>query len=290
MYRPRVKLWLRIFAIAFATSALVGAAELGVAYGFDALRLDRSFVKSGNDWSLLLTWLSWFAVVAVVAGASHAGSMVKLTHRFHPGLRLTAAIAAGLGGLVTLVPLTVYPAVDAKIDANFNAPITVALAVAGAVGAGAVLGALVAGNPPLTTNVLVVALAVWAIGIVSIVNGSPAQGRLYLTPVRLGVLDFSALQEVQRAQFSMPALAIVASVVVALGGRAKQRSRVLIAACGATGPLTVALAYLVSGPGIDHEITNQINAYLGAMIAVVVGLIPSMIIALLPASKPARPS
>ncbi len=89
----------------------------------------------------------------------------------------------------------------------------------------------------------------------------------------------------------MPALAIVASVVVALGGRARRRSRVLIAACGATGPLTVALAYLVSGPGINHEITNQINAYLGAMIAVVVGLIPSMIIALLPqADTPARRS
>lgn len=285
-----MKFWARIFAIAFATAALVGAAELGVVYGFDAIRLDRSFVKSGNDWSILLTWVAWFAIVAVVAGASHAASVAKLTQRFGVGARLTAALGAGLGGLAAVVPLAVYPAVNTKLDAPIHPALTVALTVLGAVAAGVVLGALVAGNPPLTTGVLVVGLAVWGLGFASVALTAPAMGRLYLTPVRLGVLDIEALDVVQRAQFSMPALAILVSVIVALGGRAKRRSRVLIAVCGATGPLTVALAYLVSGPGISHEITNQADAYLGAMIAVVVGLIPSMIIALLPASTPARPS
>ena len=285
-----MKFWARIFAIALTTAALVGAAELGIVYGFDALRLDRSFVKTGNDWSILLTWIAWFAIVAVVAGTSHAAAVVKLTQRFSVGARLTAALAAGIGALVTLVPLTVYPAVNAKIDANFNAPITVALTVVGAVGAGVVLGGLVAGNPPLTTGVLVVALAVSGLGAVSVVATAPTMGRLYLTPVRLGVLDLDSISAVQRAQFSMPALAIIAAVVVALAGRSRRRSRVLIAVCGATGPLTVALAYLISGPGISHDITNQADAYLGAMIAVVVGLIPSMIIALLPGYRPSRQS
>jgi hypothetical protein len=284
-----VKFWARIFAIAFSTAALVGAAQLGVAYGFSAIRLDRSFVESGNDWNLHVTWIAWFAVVAVVAGASHAASVVKLTQRFGPVARLTAAGSAGLGAIVALAPLTVYPAVTAKLD-NLDPAITVGVNVAGAAAAGIVLAALVAGNPPLTSGVLVVALAVWGLGIASAVSTAPAQGRLYLSPVRLGVLDIHALQAVQRAQFSMPALAILVSVLVALGGRARYRSRVLIAVCGATGPLTVALAYLISGPGISHEVTNQADAYLGAMIAVVVGLIPSMIIALLPGYKPERQS
>jgi hypothetical protein len=289
-YGPGVKFWARIFAIAFATAAMVGAAQLGVAYGFSAIRLDRSFVKSGNDWNLLLTWIAWFAVVAVVAGASHAASVVKLGQRFGVGARLTAALSAGLGALVAVVPLTVYPAVTAKLDAPIHPALTVALTVVGATGAGIVLAALAAGNPPLTTGVLVVALVVWGMAIASMVSSAPALGRLYLTPARLGVLDIEGLQTVQRAQFSMSAVAILVSVLVALGGRARNRSRVLIAVCGTTGPLTVALAYLISGPGISHEVTNQADAYLGAMIAVVVGLIPSMIIALLPGYRPARRS
>src|SRR5581483_5358906 len=112
MYVPRVRLWLKIFEIAFSTAALVGAAELGVVYGFDALRLDRSFVNSGNAWSINVTWLAWFAVVAVVAGSSHAASVAKLTQRFGVRARITAALAAGLGAFVTLEALTVYPAVN----------------------------------------------------------------------------------------------------------------------------------------------------------------------------------
>src|SRR5206468_4253396 len=112
MYGPGVKFWVRIFAIAFSTAALVSAAELGVVYGFEAVRWDRSFVNSGNDWSLNLTWIAWFAVIAVAAGASHAASVAKLTQRFGVSARLTAALAAGLGTFVTMELLTVYPAID----------------------------------------------------------------------------------------------------------------------------------------------------------------------------------
>jgi len=41
----------------------------------------------------------------------------------------------------------------------------------------------------------------------------------------------------------------------------------------------------MGGPGLSRELTNQADAYLGAMIAVVVGLVPSVLVALLPPRK-----
>ena len=51
-----MRFWGRLLAAAFGMAALVGAAQFGVVYGLNVLRLDREFVAgTDNDWNLQLT-------------------------------------------------------------------------------------------------------------------------------------------------------------------------------------------------------------------------------------------
>ena len=290
-----MRFWLRVFAVAFSTAALLGAAQLGLAYGLSAIRFDRSFSGAETDWNIHLTWIVWFATGAVVGGTAFAMShgrllarRVGIASRHTDGvgvtLRLIAAAGAGLGALLAVMPLTVYPAVTAKIP-PLDAGITMALNVGTALVIATVLAAVTASNRPLSTSMMVFTIAAWILALVSTLNSVPLMGRLYLEPVRLGVLDIGTLQPAPRAWFTMPALAFVLGALIALSSRARRHSRVLTAFSGATGPLLIALAYLMGGPGLSRELTNQAEAYLGAMIAVVVGLVPSVLVALLPPRK-----
>jgi len=294
-YGPRVRFWLRVFAVAFSTAALLGAAQLGLAYGLSAFRFDRSFSGAENDWNIQLTWIVWFAMCAVVGGAAFAMSHGKLlarrvgvTGRHTDGagvtLRLIASAGAGIGAVLAMIPLTVYPAITAKIP-PLDAGITMALNVGTALIIATALACVTAGNRPLSTSMMVFTIVAWILAVVSALNTLPLMGRLYNDPVRLGVLDIGALQPAPRAWFTMPVLAFVLGAIIALVSRARRHSRVLTAAAGATGPLLIALAYLMGGPGLSRVLTNQAEAYLGAMIAVVVGLVPSMLVAMLPPRK-----
>lgn len=281
-----------MFAVAFSTAALLGAAQLGLAYGLDAIRFDRSFSGAENDWNIQLTWIVWFAMCSVVGGTAFAMShgrllarRVGIASRHTDGagitLRAFAAAGAGIGALVAMVPLTVYPAISAKIPA-LDAGITMALNLNTALAIATVLAAVTAANRPLSTSMMLFTISAWILAIVSTLMTLPLMGRLYLDPVRLGVLDIGRLNPAPRAYFTMPVLAFVLGAIIAITSRARRHSRVLTAISGATGPLLIALAYLMGGPGLSRELTNQADAYLGAMIAVVVGLVPSVLVALLP--------
>ncbi|WP_117211605.1 hypothetical protein [Allorhizocola rhizosphaerae] len=288
-----MRFWPRVFAVAFGTAALIGAAQLGLVYGLEAVRFNRPFAGVENDWNIHLTWMAWFAMTAVVGGTAFALGHAKLIAR-RQGIesrhsdgrgvfvRIVAALAAGLGGLLSVVPLTVYPAVNAILPTPHNPEYTMALTGIAAVVAGTILAATTAGNRPLSTSIAWFVAAAWVVAAASLSDTSPAKGRLYTEPVRLGVLDIGALMPTPRAHFSMPALALVIGLIVAVTGWVRRQSRVLIALSGATGPLLIALAYLMGGPGISRQMTNQADAYLGAMASVVVGLIPAIIVALLP--------
>ncbi len=288
-----MRFWPRVFAVAFATAALIGAAQLGLAYGSIAIRFDRPFAGMENDWNIQLTWVAWFAMTAITGGAAFALAYAKLLAR-RQGVesrhtdgrgflvRIVSALAAGLGGLVAIVPLTAYPAANAILPPPQQPEYTMALTGVAAVIAGTLLAAVTAGNRPLSTSMAWFTVAAWALAVVSLANTTPVAGRLYLDPARLGVLDIGALMPTPRAYYSMPVLALVIGLIVAVTGWVRRQSRVLIALSGATGPLLVALAYLMSGPGISRELTNQADAYLGAMASVVVGLVPAVIVAVLP--------
>src|SRR5215218_2782338 len=101
---PDMRFWARIFAAGFATAALIAAAQIGVVYGLDALRLNRSFADADGDWNVQLTWVAWFILAAVVGGSAYAASLSRLiTKRLSVGVgvRLVRASAAGLGAAVT---------------------------------------------------------------------------------------------------------------------------------------------------------------------------------------------
>jgi len=284
-----------VFAVAFSTAALLGAAQLGLAYGLSGIRFDnRSFSGAENDWNIQLTWIVWFAMCAVVGGTAFAMShgrllarRVGIASRHTDGIGVTlrgiAAAGAGIGALLAMLPLTVYPAISAKIPA-LDAGITMALNVNTALIVATVLAAVTAANRPLSTSMMAFTIAAWVLAVVSALD-TPLMGRLYLDPPRLGVLDIGSLQPTPRAYFTMPVVAFVLGAIIALVSRSRRHSRVLTAFSGATGPLLIALAYLMGGPGLSRELTNQADAYLGAMIAVVVGLVPSVLVALLPPRK-----
>lgn len=288
-----IKFSARVFAVAFGAAALIGAAQLGVAYGLSAMRFDRNFSSAQNDWSIQLTWVAWFTITAVIGGAAFALNNSRLLAR-RQGLpsrhgdgigvaaRIVTSVAAALGALVAMAPLTVYQAVNAKLPTPLHAALTVALTVAAAAVAGMVLAGLIAGIRPLSTSVLWFVVAAWVLAAVSLANTTPLMGRLYLDPARLGVLDIGTLRETPRAHFTMPVLALASGAVIALTAWLRRQSRILIAMSGATGPLLIALAYLMAGPGISRDLTDQADAYVGAMISVVVGLVPAVIVSLFP--------
>jgi hypothetical protein len=276
-----VTFWVRVFGAGFGAAALGAAAQLGVGYGLSAIELDRSFVTYEQQWSIQLTWIAFFTLVAAVGGTAYAVSRARLVDkRRGVSVRAAAAIGAGLGTLLVMAPLTAYPAINSKMSTHVPA-LTVALVVATASLAGAGLAALTVTIAPLSTNMIWFTISAWVLAGVSLADAAPTLGRLYLLPARLGVLDIAALQPIPRATFTMPALALILGLAVALTGHLRGRQRIPVALSGAAGPLLVAIAYLLSGPG-PQGMSVQADAYLGAMIAVVAGLVPSVIVAFLP--------
>lgn len=279
-----MKFWLRVAGAGFGAAALTGAGQLGVAYGLSVIKLDRNFARAEEEWSLQLTWVAFFTLVAVVAGTAFAVSRARhVDWRRGSMVRIAAAFAAGFGALFTMLPLTAYPAINAKLSAPGPA-LTVAYTVGGAAIAGVALAVLTVALPPMSTSLTVFTVAMWILAIVSFVDSATWTSVLYLERVRLGVLDIGALQPIPRASFSMPALAVVFGIVLALSGHVARKPRIQVALSGAAGPLLIAIAYLLAGPG-PKDVTYQADAYLGAMIAVVAGLIPSAIIAFFPRRK-----
>lgn len=288
-FTGKLRLCVRLLAVAFVAAALIGAAQFGIAYGLGALRLDREFLAgTDNEWNLQLTWVAWFALLATIGGAAVAAYLAEReTWRVGAVIRTVVTLAAAVGATVAALPLTLQPARYARLSAAFDPELTAAIAIGAAVLVGLVLALLTIARPPLSTNLWCFTAGVWVIAAVSFADtaqydrSKDALGG-YFDPIRLGVLDLGGLAPIPRASFTLPALALLLGLVCGLIGRRSGKSRVLVAASGATGPILVAVAYLIGGPGISRSLTYQADAYLGAMIAVVVGLLASSLVALAP--------
>ena len=94
-----MRFWGRLLAAAFGMAALVGAAQFGVVYGLDVLRLDREFTAGAdNDWNLQLTWVVWFTIVAVAGGATFAaGLALRDRRRIGAAVRIVDRPGRGAG-------------------------------------------------------------------------------------------------------------------------------------------------------------------------------------------------
>jgi hypothetical protein len=279
-----IRVWIKAVLTAIGVGALAGAAQLGVAYGLGIVRLDRSFdTATGNLWNAQLAWVSWFAALAAIAGAT-AGAAVTRRHSFpSPGIgaRIVLALFGGIGA-GAVVPLTLRPARAAELTQSMDPALVVALAA----GLGAVVGILVAvavlSLRPLAWHVATVSAVLWLAALVPAAHGLGTDGPG--PALRLGVPQWTAhATDGNRllASLTMPALALLAGAILAALARVRREPAVSAAATGAAGAAPLALAYLIAGPGLNSDLTDQMAPYLGALIAVPAGLLGSLLLTLL---------
>jgi type IV secretory pathway TrbD component len=247
-----LRTWSRVLLTALGAAALTGAGQLGVAYGLGIVRFARTFGPgTENQWNAQLAWVGWFAMVAAIAGA------------------VTAA---------AVVPLSMQPARAAQLTTQSVNP---ALIVGLAAGLGAVAGLLAAiailGLRTFTWSVATIGTLVWITALVSV---APHVGPKDTVPtIRLGVLE-NAVQAGNRwiETLGMPVAALLVGAAVAGIARWRQYPPLAAAISGLAGPATLALAYLVAGPGPNSNQTDQVAPYLGALIAVPAGLLGSLLV------------
>ncbi|MEJ3750888.1 hypothetical protein WEI85_47665 [Actinomycetes bacterium KLBMP 9797] len=280
--------WCRVLATALGVGLLATASQLGVAFGLGLVRFDRAFdAAAENRWVAQLAWLSWFPIVATVAGALAADRRAR-QHKHHAGTgsRLGYSVFAGIGAAAAL-PLCMLPARAA--DAPSGDPVLiVGLSVGLGVIAGLFAAIVVIGQGPLLGNVVVMSAGVWLLGLISAVQSvrEPAPA------VRLGTYDAATLADstTQRlAVLTMPVLALLAGALTAGVSRWLGRPSRAVVASGLIGPAMLALAYLIAGPGSDID-DYQAAPYWGALVAIAAGTLGSALVAVLRRPTRARPS
>jgi hypothetical protein len=279
-----LRTWGKAMLAALCVAGLVGASELGVAYGLGIVRFARTFnAGTDNEWNAQLTWVAWFAMVAAVIGASAAARVLRRRGlSSNPVTRVAVSLVAGIGA-GAMAPLCMVPARAAHLSGAGNPAIVAGLAS----GLGAVVGVFAA---VLTIsvraagwNAIAIALIVWLIALLS---ATPWLGHAEdpLPSIRLGVLDpmsFSYGAKQRLALVSMPAMALLMGVVVAALARLRRRHRLGAAVSGAVGPALLALAYLIALPDASPEHSDQAVARWGALIALGTGLLGSVLVALI---------
>ncbi len=295
-----LRIWCRALLAAVAAAALVAAGQLGVAYGLGIVRLGRSFeAGAGNQWNSQLAWVSWFAMLAAVAGTVTANRSIR-RRGLTPGVgtRIILAICGGIGAGTT-VPLTIQPARSAHLAQTVDPALVVGIATGLGAVAGILISVAVLSLRPLAWSLATVAAAAWLTGLVGIVP--------YLGPndplpsVRLGVPQWTTVAAHTNQltdTLAMPVLAWLIGAAVAAAARARRESGLGIAVNGVAGAAPLALAYLIAGPGPDADLADQMSPYLGALIAVPAGLLGSLLVGLIPhgnrdsaeAGEPGKPA
>ncbi len=278
-----VRIWARAALTALVGGALLGAGQLGVAYGLGIVRLTRTFdVNAGNQWNAQLAWVSWFAVLAAVAGATAGERVVRRDeHSLGAGARILLALCGGVGASI-VVPLSMQPARAAVLARSGDPALVVGLAAGLGVVAGILVAVAVLSLRPLAWNVAAVATVVWLAGLAAI--GPYLAPDAPLPAIRLGVPQWTVQPDANQFVdlLGMPVLAWLAAVLVAAAARAQRVPGLASAISGMAGAAPLALAYLIAGPGTTGETPDQMAPYLGALIAVPAGLLGSLLVIVVP--------
>jgi hypothetical protein len=283
-----LRTWGRVLVTALAVGLLASTSQLGIAFGLGIVRLDRTFTAAEeNLWVAQLAWITWFPIVAAVAGAIAADRRAfRQGYQGGTGSRILYSIAASLGAAVA-VPLAMLPARGADVPTG-DPVLIIGLSVGLGTIAGIFAAIAVLSQDALFWNVVVVTAGAWLLGLISMGQSlgdeQPA--------VRLGVYDPTTLSTgtAQRlGVITMPLLALAAGAITAGLGRWLSRPSRALAAAGVVGPATLSLAYLVAGPGTDAD-KYQAAPYWGALVAVAAGALGSMLATTIRRPAPADPS
>ncbi|MDR7279430.1 hypothetical protein [Catenuloplanes atrovinosus] len=273
-----IRTWGRVLLTSLGVSLLVGAGQLGIAFGFGVLRFGRAFSDGiENQWYAQLTWIAWFAIVAAVTGALVADRAARrLGHDGGPpalaGLALCSSLGAAGVALITMPAARTAQLTDGTDPAG-------AVAVAALIGAaaGLPLAALVLWQRAYAWAVGSLVAAAWLLGAGSAV-ASFGTGT-DLPAVRLGVLDPAAFSTgvVQRlAVVVMPSLALVAGATIGAIARRRDRHTAIVATSGLLAPAPLAIAYLAAGPGGATD-AYQAAPFWGSLVALAAGMLGSLL-------------
>ncbi|MGH3658398.1 MAG: hypothetical protein ACRDUA_17225, partial [Micromonosporaceae bacterium] len=259
-------------------AAAAGAAQLGIAYGLAILVWSAEFTDAGEAaWTANLTWVCWLSATAVVLGAMAGARLAAAAGLPRSYLTQAAVVLSSVVGALVTVPLVALPARFAEV-ANDPAPVATTAQIAAI---GVLLGAVVSVGVllgwPLAWNVIATVGWLWLLALASVLTSLGADGTPPVT--RLGVWSVSDVPGWLVVMIPMLVAAIGLGAGIAWYAKQQGRSRVSVAVCGAPGPVLVAVAYLVAGPGNRPETSEQFLPYLAAPYTVLAGLLGSLLVA-----------
>ncbi|WP_203825466.1 hypothetical protein [Actinoplanes palleronii] len=273
--------WVKLLAATALAAAVIGAGQLGIAYGLGVVRLDRILdVTARDQWTAQLAWVAWITMTAAAIGATIA---TGLRPRWLPrpvggGGALGVGIAAGLGSLAVL-PLTMQPARAAQV-AGVQPVFVIGLAAGLGAAAGIFAGWAAAAKPAARWNVAALSSLMWIVALVSVVP-SLLPGHTPIA-IRLGVLSGSLIPAAvagHTAFLTMPTLALLAGLAVGWAARGNRLPTLAVGLAGLAGPALLTVAYLIAGP--EGAATGfRADPYWSAMTACGAGVLGSVLVAI----------
>ncbi|MFI1993297.1 hypothetical protein [Actinoplanes sp. NPDC020271] len=276
-----IRSWVKLLAATATAAAVVGAGQLGIAYGLGIVRLDLTLdVTARDQWTAQLAWVSWITMTAAALGATVAiGLLPRWRDRpLGAGSALAVGLAGGLGSLAVL-PLTMQPAREAQVS-GVQPALVIGIAAGLGAAAGLFAGWAAAAKPAARWNVTTLSLLMWVVALVSI--GPSLRPGHDPAAVRLGVLSGTLIPSAlasHTAFLTMPTLALLAGLVIGFVARGHRVSMPAAGLAGLAGPALLTAAYLVAGPELGAA-GFQDDPYWSAMTACGAGVLGSVLAAL----------
>ncbi|BCY05587.1 hypothetical protein L3i22_006750 [Actinoplanes sp. L3-i22] len=272
---------MKLLATTATAAAVVGAGQLGIAYGLGIIRLDRILdVTARDQWTAQLAWVAWITMSAAALGAIVATALLP-RWRSRPlgaGGALAIGLAGGLGSLAVL-PLTMQPARDAQV-AGVQPVLVIGIAAGLGAAAGIFAGWAAAAKPAARWNLAALSVLMWVVALVSV--GPSLRPGHAAAEIHLGVLGGSLIPSALTAHttfLTMPTLALLAGLTVGFVARGRRLSMLAAGLAGLAGPALLTVAYLVAGPELGAA-GFQDDPYWSAMTACGAGVLGSVLAAI----------
>ena len=292
-----VRRWVSGVGVATGTAAAAGAAQLGLAYGIGVIAWPpRPGGAAEQAWVASLAWACWIATTSTVAGAVIADRLrLRQDHGTVPQAstdprverllwRLTLGTAAAVGAMLTVV-LVAVPARDAAA-AGVSAPQAQAAgyALVGVL-AGVVVAVAVLAARAAATNLILTATWLWLLAAAGVAQNVISGREWSRVPLGFWELDFGEFaldQPVFRGiAVTDAAMVLGASLLVgvlaALPAARRGENPAGVVVSGVTGPVVLALAYLLAQPDLTGATATDLSRHLVVPYAIVAGLAGSLL-------------
>lgn len=276
-----VQAWAKLIWNSIGVAVVAAAAQLAVAQALGIVRWSDAYQGANvTGWSALLTWIAFIYAVSVLGGAAVGRRAVRRPTRPDTvPARVAAALSAGVGAVIAIA-IALLPAIAAKPPINVHPELVVGVTAGAGVIAGIVVTLCALSIPPVAGAVRAAVAWIWFLGIGSALAGYLTH-RAYASP-RLAVLDAPSIIPVAwwSGPYAMIGFAAILGAGVAAVARWGDAHRFGIAVSGLAGPVVVAAAYLIAGPGTGANRGHQLDPYNASLIAILVGVAASVAVAL----------